>query len=589
MDTPSVLRPFICTFTLTATTNQQQQPLKSTMITKIANFISVLGHPLLTVSLFSILSLFNFESIGKASLISAIIIGVVIIPTTIKMYRGKKSGVYTNFDVSDKVERQSWYKYVLTLLFAVTLILFLTDQSLTLRLSVLFFFLLLLTSQIVNNFIKSSLHVSFNVFISFLILPMNLIIGALLFVFVLIIAWARLTLKRHTLKEIIVGAFIGLFWGFGSLFTISGYAQKMLRSTVYHYSIPVELKDGIGIGNLSEEKMDSFKIMELTTLILKDSYPNIHSLLIVRNNKLVYENYFAGTDEISGQKLGYIKHTMDDLHDVRSISKSVTSACVGIAIKQGLIKNIDEPIFQYFKNYETYFDTTKKKITIRHLLTMTSGLEWNEDISYRDPRNSELQMDVSSDPVKYILSRNSTHQPGSHWNYNGGETQLLAEIIKAVCGENVALFAEKNLFKPMGIEKYEWLPLKKNTPAAASGLRLRPRDLLKIGLLYVEDGNWKNTSIIQSDWAKQSLITQVLRPQSKNNGGYGYQFWTYTDTLNSQPFHITEAKGNGGQRLFFCKQQNLLVLFTAGNYNQWNIENDTHKALTNYILKSIVE
>ena len=559
------------------------------MTAKIANFISILGHPLLTISLFSILSLFSFEGMEKATLITVIIISVVIIPTTIKMYRGKKRGVYTNFDVSDKIERQSWYKSVLMLLFILTLILFLTKQSLTLRVSVLLFFLLLLTSQIVNNFIKSSLHVSFNIFITFLILPMNLILGLILFIFVIFIALARLTLKRHTIKEILMGAAIGFFWGFVSLFTLSGFAQTKQRSTVYHYSTPVQLKDGINIGNLSDEKIDSLKIIELTTLILKDSFPNIHSLLIVKNSKLIYENYFAGIDEISGKKLGYIEHTIDDLHDIRSISKSVTSACIGVAIKQGLIKNIDEPIYQYFKNYNKYFDSIKYKITIRHLLTMTSGLEWNEDISYRDLKNSELQMDISYDPIKYILTRKSIFQPGNNWNYNGGETQLLAEIIKAVCGENIAFFAEKNLFKPMAIENYEWLPLKKNMPAAASGLRLRPRDLLKIGMLYMEDGKWKNKSIIDSDWIKQSLISQVSTLQTKNNGGYGYQFWTYIDTLNSKPYYITEAKGNGGQRLFFCKQQNLLVLFTAGNYNKWNIENDTYKALTNFILKGIIE
>ena len=433
------------------------------------------------------------------------------------------------------------------------------------------------------------MHVSLNILIAFLILPMNLIIGILFCLSVPIIAWARISLKRHTVKEVIAGSSIGIFWGFVSLLSISGYAQKILRNTAYHYSIPDKLKDGIAVGNLTEVKLDSSGIIELTRLILKDTFPNIHSLLIVKNNKLVYENYFAGTDEISGRKLGYTEHTIEDLHDLRSISKSVTSACIGIAIKQGLIKDIDEPVFQYFKNYESYFDTTKKKITIRHLLTMTSGLEWNEDISYRDLKNRELQMDISADPIKYILSRNSVSQPGSNWNYNGGESQLLAEILKFVCGENIALFAEKNLFKPMGIEKYEWLPLKKNMPAAASGLRLRSRDLLKIGLLYMQNGRWNNISILDPEWTEQSLLSQVSRPASKNNGGYGYQFWTYTDTLNSKPFNITEAKGNGGQRLFFCKQQDLLVLFTGGNYNQWDIENDTHKALTNYILKSLKE
>ena len=559
------------------------------MNTKLASTLSTIGHPLLTVSLFSIISLFNFESIQKAAIISTIIIGVVIIPTTIKMYLGKKSGLYTNFDVSDKIERQSWYKYVLILLFIVTLVLFLTDQSLTLRLSVLFFFLLLLTSQIVNNSIKSSLHVSFNVFIAFLILPMSLIIGSLLFVFVIMIAWSRLALERHTLKEILVGAFVGVFWGLVSLFTISGYAHKMLRSTEYHYSMPIQLKDGINISDLSKEKMDSSQIIALTTLILKDNYPNIHSLLIVRNNKLVYENYFAGADEKRGRKLGYVTHTQDKLHDIRSISKSVTSACVGVAVKQGLIKNIDTPIFEYFKDYEQVFDTTKKKMTIRHLLTMTSGLEWNEDLSYRDLRNSELQMDLSTDPIKYILGQPIVSAPGTKWNYNGGESQLLAQIIPKVSGMTIDKFAEKNLFAPLGIVKYEWLAFKENMPATASGVRLRSRDLLKIGLLYMNNGLWEGNQILDKEWTEQSLTSQISRPQSKNNGGYGYQFWTYTDMLNNQPFQITEAKGNGGQRLFFCKQQNLLVLFTAGNYNKWDIVNDSHKALTDYILKSLIE
>ena len=334
--------------------------------------------------------------------------------------------------------------------------------------------------------------------------------------------------------------------------------------------------------------MDTIQIVNLTKLILSDTIPNIHSLLILKDEKLVYENYFAGNDEMSGKKLGYIEHTIDDLHDCRSISKSVTSACIGIAVKKGLINNIDEPIFSYFTQYQKNFDEQKKKITIRHLLTMTSGIKWNENISYRDPRNTELRMDNSSDPVDFILGRTMVSEPGTIWNYNGGNTQLLAEIIRIVSGLPLDKFATQELFIPLGINKYEWLPLTKNMPAAASGLRLRSRDLLKIGMLYMKSTQFKDKPILYPDWVEKSLSSAVNRPSTKDkNAGYGFQFWTYKETVNDKEVEIQEAKGNGGQRIFFCKSLNLLVVITAGNYNNWEIKNDSKAVLTKYIIPAI--
>jgi CubicO group peptidase (beta-lactamase class C family) len=349
-------------------------------------------------------------------------------------------------------------------------------------------------------------------------------------------------------------------------------------------SLPEQRNDGIIIGSASE--IDTTKIVALTKLILKNEYPNIHSLLIARDGKLLYENYFAGTDEIIGRKLGYIEHTVNDLHDCRSISKSITSACIGIALKKGLIKNLDEPIAPYFPEYARHFDAKKKQITIRHLLTMTGGFEWNEEISYRNPANSELQMDLSLDPIDYVLSRPMASQPGTKWNYNGGQSQLLAQILLKTSTETIDTFAEKNLFLPLGITKYEWLPLKPNMPAAASGLRLRSRDLLKIGLVYMKEGVWQNAQIFDKDWAVSSLSPLVSRGGEK---GYGFQFWTYIDTVNTVAYRITEARGNGGQRIFFCQDLQLVVITTAGNYNQWDIVNDPHKALTDYIIPAIAK
>jgi membrane-associated phospholipid phosphatase len=180
---------------------------------KIAKSISILGHPLLTIPVFVVIALFNFESVEKASRISALIIGGIFIPLIVKMYRGEKKGEYTNFDVSDQTQRQSWYTYAVLLLIAVTIIVFATRQSSTLCLSVLFSTLLLYTSQLVNYYRKASLHISLNVFLFFMILNMSAIIAVTFLLFICLIAWARLILKRHTTRELVIGALIGLFWG----------------------------------------------------------------------------------------------------------------------------------------------------------------------------------------------------------------------------------------------------------------------------------------------------------------------------------------------------------------------------------------
>lgn len=373
-----------------------------------------------------------------------------------------------------------------------------------------------------------------------------------------------------------------------ALLTFFSCEQAHVRSTDYSYKQPLQLADGISIDHLEHSGIDTAQIIHLTKLILSDTFPNIHSLLIFKDGKLVYENYFAGKDERVGKKLGYIEHNMDDLHDCRSVSKSITAACVGIAVRKGLIKSIDDPIYPYFSQYEKKFDAQKKSITIRHLLTMKSGLKWNEDISYRDPRNTELRMDMSSDPIGFILSRPMVSKPGEDWNYNGGNTQLLAEIIQSVSGLSIDKFAERKLFLPLGIDKYEWLPLIKNMPAAASGVRLRSRDLLKFGMLFRDNGNWQDKLILNEDWVIQSLSPQMGRPSTKDkNPGYGFQFWTFTETINGKEIAISEAKGNGGQRIFFCKNPDLLVVITAGNYNKWNIKNDSKEIFLKYILPAI--
>ena len=366
------------------------------------------------------------------------------------------------------------------------------------------------------------------------------------------------------------------------------------RSTAYSYVKPKQLSDGLPVDAMYNNGMDTGKIVALTKLILADNYPNIHSMLILRHGKLIYENYFAGEDEVrGGTRVGYVNHTIDDLHDCRSVSKSFTSACIGIAVKQGFIKSIDEPIFSYFKEYAKYFDAAKRKITIRNLLTMTSGLEWDEKLSYLDSDNSERQMDGSNDPISFILSRKLTSVPGTTWNYSGASATLLGEIIRKATGERLDKFAGKNLFAPLGISKYTWEsePMNKHMTAAAWGLRLRSRDLAKFGLLYMNYGKWGNTQVLDTSWVKQSLSTQVSRPSENPNipEGYGFQFWVgFISEYNHYKTDLPYADGNGGQHIYFWRSMDILLVFTGGNYNRRDIENSGWEAF-GYLVSSVKE
>jgi CubicO group peptidase (beta-lactamase class C family) len=183
----------------------------------------------------------------------------------------------------------------------------------------------------------------------------------------------------------------------------------------------------------------------------------------------------------------------------------------------------------------------------------------------------------SGDGIGFVLSRELTAEPGTVWQYNGGTTELLAEIIRRVSGKNIHEFAKEFLFSPIGIARSEWtISPSTNSPAAASGLRLTSRDMLKFGILFLHDGMWGSQQIIPKEWVAESLRSHIARP---DGGGYGYQFWILDYTIGGKSLTIPTAVGNGDQRIFIDKRNNLLVATTAGNYNQWDIENNASSML----------
>ncbi len=376
---------------------------------------------------------------------------------------------------------------------------------------------------------------------------------------------------------------------FAFFIAITSCTKQIINPGDYNYEIPSDLNDGISVRDIKAYSIDTGLISALNKDLADEIIYNVHSLLIYKDNALFYEKYLCGADEKHGKKLGIIRHDINMLHDTRSVSKSIVSACVGIAIKKGLIKDENEPIKNFFS---CSVNDKKGNITIKDLLTMSSGLRWKEIGDYQG-LNDETKMDLSFDPASFVLNKDLVSEPGSTWTYSGGNTQLLAEIIYKVSGKNICEFAEENLFDPMGITDKEWINLTiKKIPAAASGLRLTSRGLLKFGILYKNDGVFNSVRLIDSTWVKKSLSDYIQRPDLTNlnleNGAYGYQFWIYEFNVKNKLVSVIEAKGNGGQSIFICKELDLVVVITAGNYGKIQHNSIPYKILKDYILNSMV-
>lgn len=375
---------------------------------------------------------------------------------------------------------------------------------------------------------------------------------------------------------------------------LAACSPEIVNPKTYYYQQPTDLQDGIITQNINFYNIDTAQISRLTHDLIDEKLYNIHSVLIYKDNALFYEKYLCGKDKKKNKKLGIIKHDVNCLHDTRSISKSVVSACIGLAIERGYIRSLYEPIATYLPEIKqsAHFDTAKLRITIKDLLTMSSGLCWDEMGQYGHLLNDETKMDLSFNPICFVLNKSMKHQPNSVWNYSGGNTQLLAEIIRRTTGQSIQEFARTQLFEPLKIQRNEWCNLTvRSIAAAASGLRLTSRSLLKFGMLYLHEGTFEGKQILSSDWIKQSLTTHISRPDLTHfgfeNGGYGLQFWTYQVSINQQQYHIAEAKGNGGQSVFICPELDLVLVITAGNYNETKYNGLPFQILKEYVLPAL--
>jgi len=365
--------------------------------------------------------------------------------------------------------------------------------------------------------------------------------------------------------------FITFILGFALLTTPRASSQT---SPNFKYQVPPTLNDGWKTANADAMGVDSAQLAALTHSIRSWPELGVHAILIERNGKLIYEEYFDGFDERWGVPLGRISMKADTRHDLRSMTKSVVSALVGIAVGEGSISSLDQPLIKWFPEYPELDTPDRRRVTLAHVLSMTSGFKWNEDVPYSDPQNDEIRMTRDKEPLRYALSAAFAHDPGAEFNYNGGLTQVMAAVLERATKTSLEDYARTKLFEPLGITDVEWVGDLAGMPAAASGLRLRLRDVAKFGSLYLNGGKWNGKQVIPATWVDLSTrrhfrFAPRTGPDAGGSFGYSYFWWYFCYPTPKGLIEARTAVGNGQQRIFVLRDLNMVVTILAGRYNDF--------------------
>jgi CubicO group peptidase (beta-lactamase class C family) len=328
---------------------------------------------------------------------------------------------------------------------------------------------------------------------------------------------------------------------------------------------PAQRVDGWAVGRPDDQGFDSAVLCSALDGVARGA-ANIHGVVVARGNHIVAELYRPGPDR-SIYSLFASRTAFDaaTLHDVRSISKSVVALLVGIAAGEGRI-DVTRPVLDYFPEFADLRTPERLAVTVEHLLTMSSGLEWHEMLS-PGLGNNETRLYWDFRPLRYVLARQQVAAPGRVFNYSGGSTALLAEIVERATGTRLLDYARKRLFQPLGIERWQWVASPYGRPLAFAGLRLTPRDLMKIGRILLDGGRWNGRQVVPRQWVLRALKTHVATGGGPAPG-YGYQFWTGEVAHGGRSRAFVAAIGNGGQRLFLVPDLDLAVAITAGAYNE---------------------
>jgi CubicO group peptidase (beta-lactamase class C family) len=340
--------------------------------------------------------------------------------------------------------------------------------------------------------------------------------------------------------------------------------------------------------------LDAKALAELDADIAGGKYGYVDSMLVVRHGKMVYDkSYKHDYDRIyvdDAKKPGPLNahdpsgpynyfntwwhpfYRRGDLHTMQSVTKTVTSVVIGVATARKEFPDLDTPILKFFDSAKVAnVDDRKRRVTIRHLLTMTGGFDWREDLPYTDPNNAASLMEASPDWVEFTINRPMAEDPGKVFVYNSGATQLLSHIFRVAIGKDIEEYAAEHLFAPLGIEHYYWKRSPSGLIDTEGGLYLRPHDLAKIAYLFLKNGVWDGKQIVSADWVKASVTPSV----NVGTGGvkYGLKWWLFPYGEDSARL-AWAGSGFGGQMPIIIPEYDLVVVFTG-----WNIHDDPNKRL----------
>ncbi len=337
----------------------------------------------------------------------------------------------------------------------------------------------------------------------------------------------------------------------------------------YTYKAPPKLNDGIPSRAIQADNPLAVQLVAMTNSIYGEAYPYTQSILVYHDGALVYEEYFYEYDR-------------KKQHQLRSATKSLMAILAGIAVDQGLIPSVNEAVLPYFDEYSDIqnIDKGKRAITVEDLLSMQSGFDCNDWDG--DSPGNESKMASAQDWARFMVDLPMSSEPGTTGSYCSGNVVLVGRIIEKVTGKSLKEFADEFLFTPLGITDYQWdfRPDHSNIDNFTQAW-LRPRDMMKIGILLDRRGEWNDIAVVSGEWIDYMTDAQSMIGDTP----YGYFFWLrYLVPTGDRRFEIPQMSGNGGQKVILLKEQNAIVVLTGGNYNQSSHTNDL---LADYILKGL--
>jgi CubicO group peptidase (beta-lactamase class C family) len=351
----------------------------------------------------------------------------------------------------------------------------------------------------------------------------------------------------------------------------------------------------------AEQGINGTAIDSLVADIEAGEYGLVDAFMLIRNGYVVANHRFTQDYATIAAEYDTTNHMYNydhpdwhpylqgtELHSLQSVTKSVTSAALGIAMDEGLLGGVDTPVMPFFEAFEPYVtDERKESTTLEDFLTMRSGLRWTTTGGYESELHSTIQLEASDEWIRFVLEQPTDTAPGVRYQYNDGVTVLLGKILRDATGQRIDEWARERLFQPIGITDFYWKITPDGEADTEGGLYLSTEDLARFGYLFLRGGEWNGQQIVSREWVEAStapVVPDVAPDNDRQDPGYGYQWWV--PDHDSGTTRIFAGNGYGGQFVMVSPEHDIVVVF-----NGWNIHGganrSTWRALQERILPAV--